>query len=96
VYAPTAFSPNGDGKNDVFYVYGPVDEIVQFQLNIYDRWGTLVFKTNDLQEGWDGTFDGNLAPTGAYVWVADFTTRPSAVVVEGETKQEKGNFILLQ
>ncbi len=96
VHAPTAFSPNGDGKNDVFYVYGPVDEIVQFQLNIYDRWGTLVFKTNDLQEGWDGTFDGNLAPTGAYVWVADFTTRPSAVVIEGETKQEKGNFILLQ
>jgi gliding motility-associated-like protein len=96
VYAPNAFSPNGDGKNDVFYVYGPVDEISRFQLQVFDRWGTLIFETKDIQQGWDGRIDGSLAPSGVYVWVADFTTRPSAVVQEGETKQEKGNFMLIQ
>lgn len=96
VHAPNAFSPNSDGKNDIFYIYGPIDEISEFQLFIYDRWGTLVFDTRDMQEGWDGTYKGSLAPTGIYVWVANFTIKPSAVVLEGETKKESGNFVLVR
>ena len=96
IHTPNAFSPNDDGKNDKFRVYGPVDEIIRFQLQIYDRWGAKLFETEDLQEGWDGTIDGKPAPAGVYVWIADYTIRPSAVVSEGETHQEKGNLVLVR
>ena len=53
-YIPNAFSPNGDGMNDVFK--GTGIGIKTFTLMVYDRWGELVFTSNDLEKGWDGTF----------------------------------------
>lgn len=70
VYAPNSFTPNGDGKNDVFEVtvFG-VDVLDNlFTLTIFDRWGEEVFSTNELDNFWDGYVDGSLAPTGAYIW----------------------------
>lgn len=94
--APNAFSPNGDNLNDEFKLVGPVDEIVQYSLKIYDRWGAQVFETRELSSGWDGQINGNPAPSGVYVWIADYTIRPSAVTPEGEVKQEKGTLVLIR
>ncbi|NSW46515.1 MAG: gliding motility-associated C-terminal domain-containing protein, partial [Bacteroidales bacterium] len=72
-YAPTAFSPDGDGINEVFYVSGHGIKEETFKLTIYDRWGEIVFETNDIHEGWDGRIKGGkLAPIGTYTWLAKF------------------------
>lgn len=56
LYVPTAFSPNGDGQNDILYVYGNCVSDLTFA--IYDRWGEKIFETNTVNTGWDGTFKG--------------------------------------
>ncbi|MCS6928845.1 MAG: choice-of-anchor L domain-containing protein [Saprospiraceae bacterium] len=72
-YVPTAFSPNGDGVNDLLTVHGsPEARILSFE--IYDRWGERVFSAsnfsiNDSNVGWDGTFRGQLLNSGVFVWV---------------------------
>jgi len=63
---PTAFSPNGDGVNDIFL---PVFEgIRKYELNIYNRFGYLVFSSKDINTGWDGTCGGQLCAMDTYVW----------------------------
>ncbi|HQQ94961.1 MAG TPA: gliding motility-associated C-terminal domain-containing protein, partial [Bacteroidia bacterium] len=55
-YIPNAFTPNGDGLNDTFY---PVMRgVKKFELQIFDRWGTLIFATNTSEKVWDGTYQG--------------------------------------
>lgn len=66
LYVPNAFTPNGDGVNDIFYAFGK--DIVEFNMQIFDRWGELMFETEDLHKGWDGTYRGNLVKTETYVW----------------------------
>lgn len=68
VYAPTAFSPNKDGFNDIFLLYGK--DIISFDLTIADRWGNIVFKSNDIEMGWNGQFRGIDSDPGVYVWMA--------------------------
>lgn len=65
IFIPTAFSPNGDYVNDVFKVVGM--HMTEMELEVYNRWGELVFRTNNINEGWDGTFNGGDAPEGSYV-----------------------------
>jgi gliding motility-associated-like protein len=68
-YIPNAFSPNGDGTNDIFK--GTGIGIKTFTLMIFDRWGNLVFTSNDLEKGWDGTFSGNgkeVSLQDVFVW----------------------------
>jgi len=66
-FIPTAFSPNGDGKNDLFRIsFGP--EIKTIDLKIYDRWGSLVYKSNNRNEGWDGSYKGKPAEMGTYFY----------------------------
>jgi len=68
VYVPSAFSPfNGDGVNDVFNVQG--NGIESMNLLIFDRWGELIFETNSMDEGWDGTYKGEPAELEVYTWV---------------------------
>jgi gliding motility-associated-like protein len=85
---PTAFTPNGDGINDVLYVQGiGIDDM---QLLIYNRWGQLVFQTDDYTVGWDGTFKGTPQPLEVYVYtlIGDFTN--------GVKYERKGNITLLK
>ncbi len=72
VYAPTAFTPNGDGLNDVFELKGV--GINKFLLQIYSRWGELMFESKSLEDKWDGTYDGDLVPTGTYVYSIYYTS----------------------
>ncbi|MEI7983721.1 MAG: gliding motility-associated C-terminal domain-containing protein, partial [Bacteroidota bacterium] len=70
---PNAFTPNGDGFNDRFRVEG-FEQNENVLLQIYNRWGKLIFETHNLDQGWDGTnADGSLI-TGAYVWIIRFVS----------------------
>ena len=66
-YFPTAFTPNQDGKNDVFRArfFGKINRYV---LNIYNRWGQKVFSSDSPEEGWNGHIKNTVAPSGTYVW----------------------------
>lgn len=64
---PNAFTPNGDGKNDVFEIPPLSAQQIKY-FAIYNRYGQRVFSTNDGKRGWNGRFNGILQPEGAYVW----------------------------
>jgi gliding motility-associated-like protein len=66
VYVPNAFTPNIDTRNETFNAKGVF--IFDYTLKIYNRWGELVFQTDDLNKGWDGTFLGAEAPEGVYIY----------------------------
>lgn len=66
LYIPNAFTPNNDNINDMFGAVG--EGITEFHMEIYDRWGTLVFVANDISTKWDGTFDGTPGQQDAYVY----------------------------
>lgn len=67
-WMPNAFSPDGDMINDVFYIRG--DGVEDFEFLVFDQWGHLIFKSNDMNKGWDGLYavTGEKAPKGAYVY----------------------------
>jgi gliding motility-associated-like protein len=66
IYMPSAFTPNGDGLNDVFTAFGM--DLKEYQLIIYNRWGEKIFQTKDINLGWDGTYKGTASPLGLYIW----------------------------
>jgi gliding motility-associated-like protein len=71
VYLPNAFTPNGDGVNDVFRVLrSPYIGITGFR--VFNRWGAMVFSGSDQHPGWDGTFHGELQPADTYVWEVSY------------------------
>ena len=69
-YVPNAFTPNGDGINDIFLPLGNVIELASYELQIYDRWGALIFESRDPGIGWDGNSRGVAMPDGVYVYRA--------------------------
>ncbi len=89
IWFPNSFTPNGDGRNDIF---APVwDHVEQYNLTIFNRWGALVFESKSIEFGWDGKFNGDPSPTGVYVFVAEYIDE-----ISGETQIIKGSLILLQ
>ncbi|HXC03233.1 MAG TPA: PKD domain-containing protein [Bacteroidia bacterium] len=67
-YAPNSFTPNGDGKNDVWTPVGEDIDVNNYTLYIFDRWGNQMFSTAQWGQGWDGTFKGNKVQLDTYVW----------------------------
>jgi gliding motility-associated-like protein len=86
--APTAFTPNGDGTNDVFRFES--SNIGAFEVHILNRWGEVVFTADDVGCAWDGTVNGRLQNTDTYVWVA------KVVSTHGYAFEKKGNVLLLK
>ncbi|HEY0272456.1 MAG TPA: gliding motility-associated C-terminal domain-containing protein, partial [Chitinophaga sp.] len=84
IYVPNAFSPNGDGKNDIFRPL-PVGILHIQYFSIYDRWGNEMFSTNEYMKGWDGTFHGQAANMGTYVWMVRGLDQNNKVVMEKGT-----------
>jgi gliding motility-associated-like protein len=80
--APNAFTPNNDGLNDVFRILPACKYVAleKFKLRIYNRWGQLVFSTNDINEGWDGTFKRKLQGAGAFVYYLEYAFKQNPVV----------------
>lgn len=70
IYVPNTFTPNDDGINDLFFAQGIGIDPENFEMWIFDRWGNLIFYTDDLNEGWDGKVQGNpnLCQVDTYVW----------------------------
>ncbi|RFS19138.1 gliding motility-associated C-terminal domain-containing protein [Chitinophaga silvatica] len=82
---PNAFSPNGDGRNDVFR---PVvrGQMYDYELRIFNRWGEMIFITSDNKKGWDGKYKGTPVDVGAYVWWLTYKKVPGGPtnVLKGE------------
>jgi gliding motility-associated-like protein len=68
---PNTFTPNGDGMNEQFKVLG-AEEVDHFEMDIYSRWGTKVFESQDRAQGWDGRVNGVPLPVGAYAYQVHF------------------------
>ncbi|MCB9336339.1 MAG: gliding motility-associated C-terminal domain-containing protein [Flavobacteriales bacterium] len=88
LFIPTGFSPNGDGYNDEVLVRSL--SIVKMNLQIYDRWGNLVFESNDQAKGWDGTSKGVKCDAGVYIYKFE------AKFIDGEKLEQSGNITLFR
>jgi gliding motility-associated-like protein len=72
LYVPNTFTPNGNGDNEIFYAVG--DGITVFSMRIYDRWGQLIFISDSITQGWDGTINGVKCQTDTYVYIISYQT----------------------
>lgn len=89
LYLPTAFTPNNDNLNDVFRIKYPF-LVKQFKIRIYNRFGNIVFETDNMNRGWDGTYKGQPAPSGNYIW--DIFMED----IEGNIDTKKGSLMLIR
>jgi gliding motility-associated-like protein len=87
-FIPNVFTPNGDEINDVFYVKG--FGMNEFELLIFDRWGELIYQSNDMNEGWDGTINSRNAQIDVYVYIVNYRG------IGGELKYEIGHISLIR
>ena len=69
IYAPNAFTPDDDEHNQTWSVHMEGIDIYDFELLIYNRWGEIIWESNDVSVGWDGTYVGQMAPAGVYTWI---------------------------
>ncbi len=83
LFIPNTFSPNQDGHNDVIYVYGNLGQSLQWQIN--DRWGNMVFYSEDIHEGWDGKWKGKIVESGVYHYYLNWRCE------DGRVWQKEGN-----
>lgn len=88
MHIPSAFTPNGDGNNDIFRI-PPGSSFVLQQFAVYDRWGHIIFSTKDISKGWDGTIKGLQAGIGTYVYHIKGS-------FDGTVVNEKGTVILIR
>jgi gliding motility-associated-like protein len=88
IYVPNAFTPNGDGINDVFQVFSV--PLLYFHLTIFDRWGEKVYDTYDESKGWDGAYRGQQELPGVYTYLVDATFE------DGYTVHPKGGLTLIR
>ena len=88
-FLPNSFTPNGDGVNDEFYPVGDKVSLDNYSFKVFNRWGEMVFSTNEFGTGWDGKYQNNQVSTDAYVWKID--------LVDASTGEEKSfnGYVLL-
>lgn len=89
LFIPNSFSPNRDGKNDVLYVRGNKLSGIKI-FRIFDRWGNLVFETNDVTHGWNGIYKNRMVDPGVFVYYVE------ALCTEGGVVFKKGNVTVLR
>lgn len=81
LYMPSAFTPNGDGNNDIFRI--PPGASVELQdFSVFDRWGNVLFKTSDVSRGWDGTYRGKESPAGIYIYLIRGVINHKKVIIK--------------
>lgn len=89
LFFPTAFTPNGDGKNDLARMVGDIGNVHDYNLSIVNRWGEVVFQTNDVTIGWDGNHKAQPAELGVYYYLIQYRYL-------GEQQMMKGDLTLLR
>lgn len=87
---PNAFSPNGDGRNDLFTLHGWANCVSEFSLVIFNRWGEKIYETDNPVKAWDGTYNGQALDPGVYIYYLNAKTNA------GEAKNKKGNISLIK
>jgi gliding motility-associated-like protein len=89
MYVPTAFTPNGDGSNDVIRpILLGMKKLNYFK--IFNRFGELVFETNQIGKGWNGIFKGKAQDMASFVWMAE------GITFKNQVRTKKGNLILIR
>jgi gliding motility-associated-like protein len=88
IFVPNAFTPNGDGDNDVFRAIGW--NLKTIHMHIYNRWGEQIFESNGLNDGWDGTYKGQNAIEGVYMYKIE------AEALDGENYYLNGSVTVLR
>ncbi len=82
---PTAFTPNNDGRNDVFRIIGSADnDYKDYSLRVYDRWGQCVFVTHDPNAGWNGYYNGQQQDAGVFFYLCEFGLNSRHVTLKGD------------
>jgi gliding motility-associated-like protein len=89
IYVPGAFTPNGDGINDILKAIAPGIRQLQY-FRVFDRWGKQVYYSTQLQAGWDGTINGQPVPPGTYVWVIQ------GITLQGNILTKQGTTVLIR
>ena len=95
IYIPNTFSPNGDGVNDYFTVYGNPAAVIIKEFKVFNRWGSLIWETNDMplgvdQKGWDGFFGGKLLSPDVYAFYV------KVLFLDGEEVIYRGDITLVR
>jgi gliding motility-associated-like protein len=90
IFVPNAFSPNADGENDELFVLGHEKHISNLIFVIYDRWGAVVFKSDNIMNGWDGKHEEKELETGVYVYWLE------AILDNGDHVERKGTIALIR
>ena len=88
IIIPTAFTPNGDGLNDVFLPI--INEAESFEMKIFNRWGELIFFSNSIFVGWDGRYKSGIVQSGTYIYQISLKEE------SGETVSQQGTFQLIK
>jgi gliding motility-associated-like protein len=89
IYVATAFTPNNDGKNDVFKPF-PVGIKQYNYFRVFNRWGQMVFSTRDFNQGWDGKMNGHEQPAGTYIWIVEGITKEDKIITH------RGSVVLIR
>lgn len=96
IFVPNAFSPNGDGQNERLNVFGDVSVVSVNYMNVYDRWGSLLYTSggaflpNDTSVGWDGTYNGQTVNSNVYIYSLEVT------YINGESEVITGDVVLVR
>jgi gliding motility-associated-like protein len=88
IFVPNTFTPNSDGNNDLLYLRGK--NISEIYFAVYNRWGELVFETNDMKKGWDGVYKNMNSDPVVFAWYV------KAKCYNGEEVEKKGNVTLIR
>lgn len=88
VAVPSAFTPNGDGFNDILFVRGGPFEELEFR--VYNEWGNMIFESSDASTGWDGTYKGQIQPAGTYIYTVTGKT------LQGEEINKHGDVTIIR
>jgi gliding motility-associated-like protein len=92
LFIPNSFTPNGDGLNDIFSPAGNYENIIDFYMVIYNRWGQLIFETRDKNKGWDGVIDNDTIQLGVFIYKIDYRS----YCAPDKTLSQVGHVVLLR
>jgi gliding motility-associated-like protein len=96
IYFPTAFKPTSSVvENSSFKCLGDISAMLNFNMKIFNRWGQMVFSSDDPDKGWDGTFSGGDAEAGVYVWVINYSSTESRYQT-AQSSSQRGTVTLLR
>lgn len=95
LYIPNVFSPNGDGVNDLFKPESNCG-FQEFEMRIFDRWGTLLFQTQNANDGWNGKYNDSEVASTSYVYYIRYRNVPQDTAIETFTEVATGAVALLR